>query len=58
MAHLRFTRHLVHRRAFVRSGRTLVLGNTTGNLYVSEDDGTSREQLSAWLPRLHSVHLS
>lgn len=49
---------LVYRHAFVRHGSTMVMGTTTGNLYVSEDEGTTWEQLSAWLAPIHAVHLS
>ena len=38
-----------------RTGNRLVIGSTTGNLFVSEDQGESWAQVSAHLPPIHAV---
>ena len=46
---------LVFRHAFDRSGGLMVFGTTTGNLFVSEDDGDHWIHAQSFLPPVHSV---
>ncbi|WP_305983352.1 WD40/YVTN/BNR-like repeat-containing protein [Roseivirga thermotolerans] len=46
---------IVYRHALDVVGNTLAFGTTTGNLYLSADDGESWEVLSHNLPMIHSV---
>ncbi len=48
---------LVFRHAFDRSDTILVFGTTTGNLYLSEDDGRSWSMLNSNLPPIHVVQI-
>lgn len=49
---------LVYRHAMDvdATGATLAFGSTTGNLWLSRDEGDSFTQLSAHLPLIHCVH--
>jgi photosystem II stability/assembly factor-like uncharacterized protein len=46
---------IVFRHAFDRMGSILAFGTTTGNLYISENDGDNWQLLSGNLPRIDSV---
>ncbi len=48
---------LVFRHALDRRGKTLAFGTTTGNLYVSDNDGAHWHNLSHHLPPIHSIYL-
>jgi ligand-binding sensor domain-containing protein len=50
-----FAFDIVYRHAMQKSSDTLVFGTTTGNLYVSEDEGESWETLSQNLPMIHAI---
>ncbi len=47
---------LVFRHGLARKNQVLVFGTTTGNLYLSEDDGDSWQTISNHLPRINSVN--
>lgn len=49
---------IVFRHSFIRAGNTLLFGTTTGNLFVSEDDGTSWQALSYHLARVDCLAVS
>lgn len=46
---------LVFRHAFTRVPDLMAFGTTTGNLFLSSDQGVSWEHVSAFLPAIHSV---
>ncbi len=46
---------ITYRHALALTGETLVFGTTTGNLYLSENEGESWSTLSNNLPMVHSV---
>lgn len=46
---------IVYRHALARSGNTLAFGTTTGNLFLSENDGVSWTCLNHTLPMVYSV---
>ena len=46
---------IVFRHAFVRQGRHLAFGTTTGNLFVSDSDGDQWESLSHFLPVINAI---
>ena len=48
---------LIYRHGLVHSNGTLVLGTTTGNVFVSEDRGESWEQAAGFLPPVYSVQI-
>ncbi len=48
---------IVFRHALDRVGTTLVFGTTTGNVYISDDDGDSWRCISRNLPKIDSVIL-
>lgn len=48
---------IVFRHAFDRKDTTLTFGTTTGNLYLSENDGDNWQLISGNLPRIDSVLL-
>lgn len=43
---------IVFRHSFIRAEKTLIFGTTTGNLFISEDDGESWQALSYHLARI------
>lgn len=49
---------LTFRHALDRRGRTLAFGTTTGNLFVSENDGDTWEHATPYLPPVYSVQLA
>jgi len=49
---------IVFRHAFDRKAETLVFGTTTGNVYLSENDGKSWQPLSHTLSRIDCVTLA
>ena len=49
---------VVFRHAFDKSGDLLMMGTTTGNLFVSEDRGETWETVSTFLPPIYSVRFS
>ncbi len=46
---------VVFRHAFDKSGDRLMMGTTTGNLFVSEDRGENWEAISTFLPPIYSL---
>jgi photosystem II stability/assembly factor-like uncharacterized protein len=46
---------IVFRHAFARQNQTLAFGTTTGNLFLSENEGDSWRCLSSHLPRIDAV---
>ncbi len=46
---------IVFRHALARSGTTLSFGTTTGNLFLSEDDGEHWRCLNNYLPRVAAI---
>jgi photosystem II stability/assembly factor-like uncharacterized protein len=46
---------IVFRHAFARQDQTLAFGTTTGNLFLSDNDGDSWRCLSSHLPRIDAV---
>jgi hypothetical protein len=46
---------VVFRHAFDKSGDRLMMGTTTGNLFVSEDRGESWDTVSTFLPPIYSL---
>jgi photosystem II stability/assembly factor-like uncharacterized protein len=48
---------IIFRHAFVHKNRTLAFGTTTGNLFLSDDEGDSWRCLSSHLPRIDAVVL-
>ncbi|MDP2304883.1 MAG: glycosyl hydrolase [Pseudomonadota bacterium] len=49
---------VVYRHAFDRSGATLAFGSTTGNVYLSEDDGEAWTPLGHHLPPVYSARFA
>lgn len=52
--------HRIYRHAMDVSsdGKTLVMGSTTGSLWVSEDEGDSWDRISAELPPVYCVRMA
>ena len=46
---------IIYRHALARQGKTLAFGTTTGNVFVSEDDGESWECISHTLSMVYSA---
>ncbi len=46
---------IVYRHGLARSGRSMAFGTTTGNLFVSHDDGESWQTLNNYLPMVYAV---
>lgn len=48
---------IVYRHAFAKSGKHLVFGSTTGNVFFSGNSGTSWKTMSTNMPPIYSVKL-
>jgi len=49
---------IVYRHALDLSNNSLVFGTTTGNLYLSNNDGESWETLNTNLPMVYSLEFA
>ena len=46
---------IVFRHAFARKGKTMAFGTSTGNLFLSEDDGLHWQKLNGYLARVDAL---